>query len=90
MNDDIFDTEKQVQTAALLARRGIIKKFDELPDDSLVSRAIAAEILGVKVRTLHNWGSSAQKGPRVFRLSKGTPRYRVGDIRSYIAQCAKR
>ena len=90
MTDNIFDTEERVQTATLLARKGIIKEFNELPDDSLISRAIAAEILGVKVRTLHNWVSSAQKGPHVFRLSKGTPRYRVGDIRSYIAECAKR
>ncbi len=90
MSQDIIDTEELVETAALVARKGIITCFNELPDESLVSRSVAAEILGVKVRTLHNWGSTAKKGPRVFRLSKCNPRYRVGDIRDYISQCATR
>ena len=86
----VDDTESTVEAATNHARWCIVNGFDELPDEALVSRAVAADILCVTVRTLYNWGSTAQKGPPVFRLSKGTPRYRVGDIRQYIAECAKR
>lgn len=51
----------------------------EWPDDGVVDAAAVARFLGVSVRTLMRSGI-----PR-FYLTARTPRFRVGDVRRWIA-----
>jgi hypothetical protein len=57
----------------------ILKRFDELPDDALVSGKITALILHVSERTL-------RRDPPIPRVHVSTQcrNYRVGDIRAFV------
>ena len=71
-----------------------VKRLDELPENSLVSREVAAAALGVSPGTLANWASREKRSKatgvplRVIRLGSGPKarvRYRVGDILNLIS-----
>ena len=70
-----------------------VKQLDELPENSLVSREVAAAALGLSPGTLANWASSEHRNKttgaplRVIRLGNGPRapvRYRVGDVLNLI------
>ena len=58
-----------------------IKNFDTLPDDSIVSRRVAALLLGASGRTLQ-----PDRNPPIplIRLSARRVGFRVGDIRKLV------
>ncbi len=58
-----------------------IKNFDALPDDSIVSRKVAAIVLGESERTLQ-----PDRDPpiKLIRLSERRVGFRVGDIRAFV------
>jgi hypothetical protein len=57
----------------------ILKRFDELPNDALVSGKITAIVFGVSERTL-------RRDPPIPRVHVSTQcrNYRVGDIRAFV------
>jgi hypothetical protein len=57
----------------------ILKRFDELPNDALVSGKITAIVFGVSERTL-------RRDPPIPRVhvSAQCRNYRVGDIRAFV------
>jgi hypothetical protein len=57
----------------------IIKRFDDLPDDAVVSTKITALVLGVAERTV-------RYHPRLTRIqiSRGRYGFRVGNIRKIV------
>ena len=57
-----------------------------LSDDALVSVDEAAAVVGLKPSSL-NWYryNSPERGPRFCRVASRTVRYRMGDLRTYVA-----
>lgn len=51
-------------------------------DMQLVETALAAELLGIELRTLENWRSQG-RGPRYIKVGSRV-RYRVADLIDYI------
>ena len=58
--------------------------FTNLSDEHLLSSAEVAELLGVRETTLPLWRYTGQ-GPTHVKLGRRLVRYRVGDLRAYIA-----
>ena len=56
-----------------------LKELDERPDDAVVADPVAAELLGISLRTLRRH----QQIPRV-QLSPGRVGRRLGDLRARI------
>jgi hypothetical protein len=57
----------------------IVKRFDDLPDDAVISTKIAALVLGLAERTIRYHG-----GLKRVQLSRGRHGYRVGNIRQIV------
>ena len=66
----------------------ICQGFSELPDDELVTREVTALTLKVKTGTLANWACAGNFDLPIVMVGR-LPRYRVGDIRSYISRNRK-
>jgi len=54
-------------------------------ENLLLSEADAANILGIKRRTLQQWRHS-KKGPTVTRVGERMVRYRWSDLNAWLAQ----
>lgn len=54
-----------------------------LPVDALLTRRQLEQITGFRVQTLKNW-ATAGRGPRITVIEK-CPRYRVQDVRTWLA-----
>lgn len=52
--------------------------------DRLLTRAEAAELLGLATQTLSNWASTG-KGPRRVTVGSRSTRYRLSDLNAYMA-----
>jgi predicted DNA-binding transcriptional regulator AlpA len=66
-----------------------VPDLGDLPDERLLRRREAAELIGTSERTLKRWDKS-QKGPTPIRLSKRMLRYSVGDVREWLRIIGKR
>ena len=55
----------------------------KLPDDALLTRRQVALVSGFALPTLKAWAACG-RGPRITRI-EGLPRYRVADVRSWLA-----
>ena len=62
--------------------------FPDLPDDTLVSRKVAAEALYTDPRTLANWVCNGKYELPVVKVGSRS-KYLVGDIRAYIKRNRK-
>jgi hypothetical protein len=60
----------------------IRKIFGELADDVLLDRRQTGEVVGRAAPTLQRWDRDG-KSPRAILLN-GRPRYRVGDLRTWL------
>lgn len=63
----------------MIDRAEILKQFDGLPDDALVSRAIVAAVTGVSERTLRRKKIFAE-----VAITERIKQTRVGDIRRLV------
>ena len=63
--------------------------LDDLPDERLLRRREAAELIGTSVRTIVRWDRS-KKGPTPIRLSKRMTRYSVAGVREWLRIVGKR
>lgn len=63
-----------------------INELLRLSDDALVSVAEAAAVVGLKPNSL-NWYrlNAPERGPRYCRVASRAIRYRMGDLRTYVA-----
>jgi predicted DNA-binding transcriptional regulator AlpA len=61
----------------------------DLKEGSLLTRVEAGDYLGVTKWTLMNWHRRGQ-GPRYFKLSHGTVRYRQRDLEAFLRKCQVR
>lgn len=63
-----------------------INELLQLDDDALVNVNEAAAVVGLAPRSL-NWYRSAapERGPRFHRIGSRSIRYRMGDLRDYVA-----
>lgn len=62
----------------------------KLDDDALVNVFEAAAVVGLKPRSL-NWyrSYSPERGPKFCRVGSRAIRYRMGDLRAYVAARAE-
>lgn len=58
--------------------------FDLLSDDTLLDQREVAAILGLSPWTVQVW-RARRRGPAYIRLGDRLPRYRVGDVRTWLA-----
>lgn len=68
-----------------LKRRPDVSHFDKLPDAALIAIAALAAIMGKGVSTAWRDIRNDPDFPKPIRLSAGCTRFRVGDIRQYLA-----
>ena len=62
-----------------------VSHFDKLPDAALISIRALAAVLGKGVSTAWRDVRNDPDFPKPIRLSAGCTRFRVGDIRTYMA-----
>lgn len=58
--------------------------FDLLSEDTLLDQREVAAVLGLSAWTVQMW-RQRKKGPAYIRLGDRLPRYRVGDLRTWLA-----
>ena len=66
-------------------KRPDVSHFDKLPDAALIAIAALAAIMGKGVSTAWRDIRNDPDFPKPIRLSAGCTRFRVGDIRQYLA-----
>ena len=59
--------------------------FDQLPDDALTNIRVLAAVCSCGVSTVWRYLALDPDFPKPIRFSKRSTRWRVGDIRSYLA-----
>lgn len=69
-------------------RRPDVSHFDDLPDSALLAISALAVVTGGGVSTAWRHVRTDPDFPRPIRLSAGCTRFRVGDIRAYLAKKA--
>ncbi len=69
-------------------RRPDVSHFDALPDSALVAISALAAVTGGGVSTAWRHVRTDPDFPKPIRLSAGCTRFRVGDIRAYLAKKA--
>lgn len=63
-----------------------INELLKLDDEALVDTREAAAIVGLKSDTLHWYRKhTPDRGPKCRRIGTRTIRYRMGDLRAYVA-----
>jgi len=63
-----------------------INELLKLDDDALLNQAEAAAVVGLKPSSLHWYRQMAhERSPRFCRVGSRSIRYRMGDLRAYIA-----
>lgn len=66
-------------------RRPDVSHFDKLPDAALIAINALAAVMGKGVSTAWRDIRTDPDFPKPIRLSAGCTRFRVGDIRQYLA-----
>jgi predicted DNA-binding transcriptional regulator AlpA len=59
--------------------------FDSLPDSGLVSVGVVAVLTGQSVSTVWRRTKIETSYPKPVRLSRGATRFRVGELRQFLA-----
>ncbi len=83
--------EPTVKTAAKQPspkRRPDVSHFDKLPNAALIAINALAAVMGKGVSTAWRDIRNDPEFPKPIRLSAGCTRFRVGDIRQYLADKA--
>ncbi len=62
-----------------------ISHFDKLPDAAMISVKALATVVGKGVSTVWRNCQEDPEFPKPIRLSRGCTRFKVGDIRAYLA-----
>ena len=62
-----------------------ISNFDQLPDGAMTSVKVIAALTGNGVSTVWRYAALNPDFPKPFKLSARCTRFRVGDIRAYLA-----
>lgn len=62
-----------------------IAGFDQLPDDALTNVNVVAAIINCGVSTVWRYLALDPDFPKPIRFSKRNTRWRIGDIRAYLA-----
>lgn len=65
-----------------------VSHFDQLPDTALVPIRALAAVMGKGVSTAWRNTQNDPDFPRPIRMSAGCTRFKVGDIRAYLAKKA--
>lgn len=61
--------------------------FDTLPDSTLLTTEQAGRFLDLAPATLENHRYLGDRGPAFVKLGARRVRYRMADLRAYIARC---
>lgn len=77
-----------IKSQAKKPRRPDVSHFDKLPDAALIAINALAAIMGKGVSTAWRNVRNDPDFPNPIRLSAGCTRFRVGDIRHYLASKA--
>lgn len=65
---------------------GVTEQFDKLSGSVLLTEPEVAEIVGHPPNTLKHWRlNGIDKGPKPVRMPSSSVRYRVGDVREWLA-----
>jgi len=63
-----------------------INELLKLDDDALLNQAEAAAVVGLKPSSLHWYRQmDPERGPRFCRVGLRSIRYRMGDLRAFVA-----
>lgn len=73
------------EQAKKLGRHDPRRDFSKLDDDVLLDQREVAAALGLSFWTVQTW-RARRTGPAYIRLGAKAARYRVGDLRAWIAQ----
>ena len=65
------------------AHSGVPVDIGSLPGDALLTRRQLEQITGFRTQTFKNW-AAVDRGPRITTIEK-RPRYRVADVRAWLA-----
>lgn len=85
LSSDIAD---RVADRLLTASEARVRAAAIVGDDALVDEDEAASILASRPKTLQHWRLRGE-GPRVVRISANRVAYRIGDLRSFIAEAGR-
>ncbi len=64
----------------------VCERFDRLSDSVLLTEPEVSQVVGHPPNTLKHWRlRGAAKGPKPVRMPSTSVRYRVGDVRAWLA-----
>jgi hypothetical protein len=90
--DGMEDTRERSEDAPIRklrrTRAQLLAEMDKLPDDAFVSAKHAAAFIDGSEQGLANWRYE-RRGPPFFRGGRRFVRYRLGDLRKFMADQAK-
>ncbi len=62
-----------------------LKDFDSFPDSALVPITVFPEMMGIAISTAHRRASEDPTFPKKVKLGNRCARFRVGEIRAFMA-----